>query len=245
MPDAEDRMKKICALDKKIEKLCENCRATVEAGKQHDYIKTDDIKEKLLDEIQAIQRRARPSILDDDSLESLREFRQRIDSKLALKQEKAGEKDFWWTPPGFETTERLLVDVLKVVDKELTQPPKRVVMPYVWQVVKDLVYLAVIVSLLLSAHSQFELRVLAILMLIYSNLTYSMISVAHTTTAVVKALDGELGRIGRALRLMWLKPQDTDSRKDEIIMVIHTVAIGLGSLCGTIGLVASFFYNPQ
>jgi len=245
MPDADDRMKRISAVDEKIVKLCEDCRLKVEAGRPDDYIKTDEIKENLLDEIQAIQHRVRPSILDDDSMEAMREFRQRIDSKLALKQEKARENDFWWTPPAFETTERLLVDVLKVVDKELVPPPKRSVVPYVWQVVKDLIYLAVIVCLLLSAHSQFELRILAILILIYSNLTYSMISAALTTTSVVKALDGELGRIGRALRLMWLKPQDTDSRKDDILTVIHTVSIGLGSLCGTVGLMASFFYNPQ
>src|SRR5258708_40378374 len=118
MADADARTKRLCEAGEAINKLCEKFRLKVEAGKQDDYIKTDEIKENLMDEIQAIQHRVRPSILDDDSMESMREFRQRIDSKLALKQEKASEKDFWWTPPAFETTERLLVDVLNVVDKE-------------------------------------------------------------------------------------------------------------------------------
>src|SRR6266478_612526 len=245
MPDAEGRMKRLCDAGEEINKLCEKYRLKVASGNLHDYIKSDENKESLLDEIQAIQHRVWPSILDDDSMESLRELRQRIDSKLALKQEKVRENDFWWAPPAFETTEQLLIDILKVVDKELAPPPRKLALPYVWQAVKDLIYLAVIVSLLLSAQSKFELRILAILILVYSNLTYSMISAAHTTTAVVRALDGELGKIGRALRLMWLKPQDTDSRKDDILTLIHTVSIGLGSLCGTVGLVASFFYNPQ
>ncbi len=245
MADADARTKRLCEAGEAINKLCEKFRLKVEAGKQDDYIKTDEIKENLLDEIQAIQHRVWPSILDDDSMESLRELRQRIDSKIALKREKTRENDFWWTPPAFETTERLLADILKVVDKELAPPPKKLVLPYVWQVVKDLLYLAVIVGLLLSAHSQFELRILAILILIYSNLTYSIIYAVQTTMAVAKGLDAELGRIGRALRLMWLKPQDVDSRKDDIITAIHTVSIAIGMLCATVGVIASFFYNPQ
>ena len=61
----------------------------------------------------------------------------------------------------------------------------------------------------------------------------------------IKGLDAELGRIGRALRLMWLKPQDADSRKDDIITAIHTVSIAIGMLCAKVGVIASFFYNPQ
>ncbi|SRR6266478_3745286 len=245
MPDAEGRMKRLCDAGEEINKLCEKYRLKVASGNLHDYIKSDENKESLLDEIQAIQHRVWPSILDDDSMESLRELRQRIDSKLALKQEKVRENDFWWAPPAFQTTEQLLTDILKVVDKELAQPPKRPVLPYVWHVVKDLIYLAVIVGLLLSAHSQFELRILAILILIYSNLAYSIIYAVQTTMAVAKGLDAELGRIGRALRLMWLKPQDADSRKDDIITAIHTVSIAIGMLCATVGVIASFFYNPQ
>lgn len=245
MTDADARTKRLCEAGEAIDKLCEKYRLKVEEGKQDDYIKTDEIKEKLLNEIQAIRHYLSPSILDDDSMGSTREFRQRIDSKLALKQEKARENDFWWTPPAFETTERLLADILKVVDKELAQPPKKLVLPYVWQVVKDLIYLAVIVGLLLSAHSQFELRVLAVLILIHSTVSYSIIYAVQATSALAKGLDGELGRIGRALRLTWLKPQDADPRKDDIKTLIHTVSIGIGTLCATVGIFASFFYNPQ
>lgn len=245
MPDAEDRMKKLSEANEEIMKLCENYRLKVETGKLHDYIKTDETKEKLLDEIQSIKRYVWASITDDDSLESTRELRQRIDSKLAVRLEKAGENDFWWIPPAFQTTEQLLADILKVVDKELVQPPKTVVLPYAWRVVKDLIYLAVIAVLLLSAHSQFELRVLAILILIYSNVVYALMYAAQITTGMAKALDAELGRIGRALRLMWLKPQDADTRKDDIITLIHTVSISIGTLCALVGLFASFFYSPQ
>jgi hypothetical protein len=241
MSDAEGRTKRLRDVGEEIDKLCETYRLKVEMGKQDDYIKSDEIKESLLDEIQAIRHRVAPSIIDDESLESTREFRQQIDSKLALKREKARENDFWWTPPAFQTTEQLLADILKVVDKELAQPSKKVVLPYVWQVVKDLIYLAVIAALLLSAHSQFELRVLAILILIYSNVVYALMFAANASTVMAKALDGDLGRIGRALGLTWLKPQDADTRKDDIIRLIHTVSISIGTLCAMVVLIASFF----
>ncbi len=245
MADADGRTKRLCEVGEAIDKLCEKYRLKVEERKQDDYIKTYEIKEKLLDEIQAIRHRVGPSILDNEWLGSLRELRQLIDSKIALKREKADENDFWWTPPAFETTERLLADILKVVDKELAQTAKKLVLPYVWQVAKDLIYLAVIVGLLLSAHSQFELRVMAVLILIYSSVSYSIIYAVQATTALAKGLDGDLGRIGRALRVIWLKPQDTESRKDDIKTLIHTISIWVGTLCATVGVLASFFYNPQ
>src|SRR5712692_438045 len=120
------------------------------------------------------------------------EMWEKVQNKLAMRMETVSDAGYWWTPPQHQETVNLLWEIAGTL-REAASPWWRHTATVVWHIIRELLYLGILVALLLSGRSNFETRVIALLILIYNN---------------VKATTGSLGlginsiqlRVGDQLR---------------------------------------------
>jgi hypothetical protein len=171
--------------------------------------------------------------IDEDAIE---ELRRNIADKLALDSlQRVSRSEWWWSPPSdsVASTLREVQRALEKTEKKKTSDSLRK-FRWIWWVLRELIYLAIVVSLFTAANSKFETVVVAALVLIYT-------SVASARTAILisfgyLAYTAELiyWEFGRKLRLKVPISRLTEAEKVvsdlSIPNLIHTISIGVGSL---------------
>lgn len=174
----------------------------------------------------------RPSI-DLDHGEELKEM---IANKLAVSSpNRIHSSDWWWTPadPPFQDILRKVQRVLEKETKSKARPLRRA-MFYVWSVLSELIYLALVVGVFSVATSRFETVVFSSLVMIYNAVSSRISGIGLGAIYLMQRLEEAYGEIGRALRLkVSVSPAREAAKqisKSGIAALIHNVSIGIGSL---------------
>jgi hypothetical protein len=171
--------------------------------------------------------------VDDDDIE---ELKQNIANKLALNSlQRIGRYDWWWSPAS-----DLVASTLREVQRTLEKATKKKIgdrlhkFRWMWWVLRELIYLAIVVSLFSVASSKFETVVVAALVLIYSRV--ALVGTGILVSFVHLAYTAELiyWEFGRTLRLKVPISRLTDAKKAlgdlPIPSFIRNISIGIGSL---------------
>lgn len=166
-----------------------------------------------------------------------------VQNKLAMRIETVSEVDYWWTPPQHRETVNLLWEIAGTLRKAAS-PWWRLTATVTWHVIKELLYLGILVALLLSSRSNFETRVIALLVLIYNSITLEAGSLGLALNSIQVLMGDELKNVARSMKL---KTPVMDFKTSErfgvgnLLTYIHLISCGLGSLIAIAALVWSLF----
>jgi hypothetical protein len=171
--------------------------------------------------------------LDEEDVE---ELKQRIADKLAYNSlQRIGENDWWWSPAD-DLIASTLRDVLRTLEKDTkkTTGDKLRKFRWIWWVLSELIYLAVIIGLFSAASSKFETVVIAALVLIYSKIALVGSGIAIFFVYLAHTAELIYWEFGRTLRLKVPVSRLTEAKKAlgdlPVPSFIRNVSIGIGSL---------------
>jgi hypothetical protein len=173
---------------------------------------------------------------DEETIEGdrIEELKEQIHNKLAMGTNTAGEFDWWWNEASGRS-EAVLRDVLRALDK--ASPEKGAWFRYVsyaWKVVRELVYLAIVLGVFSVANSRFETVVIGMLILIYNAIigarTVEGFSFIHLNAAVRQMY----GEIGRSLRLKVSVSPEKKAKQQETELAIDFFIQGISILLGSL-----------
>jgi hypothetical protein len=180
--------------------------------------------------------------IDEDNVE---ELKQDIANKLAISSlDRVGPKDWWWTPAN-----GLVTDTLEEVQRKLEKMtagstrgwPRK--LRLAWNVLAELIYLAIVLGLFSVASSEFEIVVFAALVLIYNSVVFVGAGISMGVAYVTHNLEAVYGELGRALRLKVPISRTDEGKKliDDLTVpnLIHYVSIGIGNLIAMWHLIAA------
>jgi hypothetical protein len=168
---------------------------------------------------------------------------QQVRNKLAMRIERVSQDDYWWTPPQHQETVGLLWEIAGILRKAVS-PWWRLTATVTWHVVKELLYLGILVALLLSSRSNFETRVIALLVLIYNSISSEAGSLGLALNGIQVLMGDELKNVARSMKL---KASVMDFKTSEqfgmgnLLTYIHLISCGLGSVIAIVALVGSLF----
>ncbi|MGA7640082.1 MAG: hypothetical protein WCB00_24330 [Candidatus Acidiferrales bacterium] len=170
--------------------------------------------------------------MDEDDVE---EFKQNIADKLAYDSLPRIGDNWWWTPPS-DLVASTLRDVKRTLERSTEKKARNWFrkVRWMWWVLRELIYLGIVLSLFSVASSRFETVTVAALVLIYSQVAFvgsaigmSVVYLAHTAEVIY-------WEFGRTLRLKVPISRLTEARKlvDDLSIpnLIHNISIGIGSL---------------
>jgi hypothetical protein len=164
------------------------------------------------------------------------ELTDHIDNKLALSQLSKVCRDDWWWIPASDPVACTLRDVQRM----LRTNTKRGIVKrmssfgWIWWLLVDLAYLAVVLLMFTVANSKFEMVVIAALVLIYSRISLAGVAFATAALLVGQAFEAVRWEFGSVLKLKipisGLTKAQESLRKAGLRAVIHASSIGIGSL---------------
>jgi hypothetical protein len=137
----------------------------------------------------------------------------------------------------------LLREIAGILRKAVS-PWWRLTATVTWHVVKELLYLGILVALLLSSRSNFETRVIALLVLIYNSISSEAGSLGLALNGIQVLMGDELKNVARSMKL---KASVMDFKTSEqfgmgnLLTYIHLISCGLGSVIAIVALVGSLF----
>jgi len=170
---------------------------------------------------------------DEEDAEELKEH---IADKLAYDSlPRIGENDWWWSPAD-DLIASTLRDVLRTLEKDTkkTTGDKLRKFRWIWWVLSELIYLAVVIGLFSVASSKFETVVIAALVLIYSKIALVGSGIAIFFVYLAHTAELIYWEFGRTLRLKVPVSRLTEAKKAlgdlPVPSFIRNVSIGIGSL---------------
>lgn len=181
--------------------------------------------------------------IDEEEAQELKEL---IANKLAIGSKTAVDGDWWWTPADpnvasfLEQIQRRIEKGTKTKSRIWKMWPK-----YIWAVLVELAYLAIVVGVLSVGTTRFETIVLAALVMIYNAVTATKVGVGLSFTFLASALQTAYGDIGRGLRLRLPVAPEREAQKRlneaSIGMFIHGISLGIGSLIAIWEIITTIF----
>jgi hypothetical protein len=113
-----------------------------------------------------------------------------------------------------------------------------------WHVVKELLVLGILVAILLSGHSAFETRVVALLVLIYNGIQLQIGRLGLTLSNNQVLMGDDLRNMGRSMKLK-MPVMDLEASEQfgmgNLLAYISGISRGLGSLIAVVALISSLF----
>ncbi len=171
--------------------------------------------------------------MDEDDVEELKKH---IADKLAYGSLPIiGENDWWWSPAD-DLVASTLRDVQRTIERDTKKKPGNKLRKFrwIWWVLSELIYLAVIIGLFSVASSKFETVVIAALVLIYNKVALLGSGIGIFFVYLTHTAELIYWELGRTLRLRVPISRLTEAKKAlgdlPIPTFIRNISIGIGSL---------------
>ena|SRR2546425_1355443 len=198
----------------------------------------ESVRRKLLDEIEIL----RSTLRHEGTLDNVKalEFRRLIYHKLAMKRDSTPPSDWWWTPT-HPLMERLLIKISLTLNEAIRPPAWRRHVSFAWAIVKELLFLGIVVALLLAGQNNFERRVVAILVLIYTFIGLESGRVGFHLTGFELDMDYVVGRIARRMRIKWDDTEESDAVREGLREFhLRILSLHIARVIALVGLGLSF-----
>jgi hypothetical protein len=181
--------------------------------------------------------------------EDVEDLIQHIEDKLAYDSlQTIGRYDWWWTPPSVAVTGTLR-DVRRALNaatkKKKTVKDRFRKFRWVWWVLRELIYLAIVIGLFSVSTSKFEAVVMAALVLIYSRVAMLGVGLGAIVTYLGHTVEVIYWEFGRRLRLKVPISRLTEAKEPlgdlSVQTLTHSISIGIGTLIALWHIAAALF----
>ena len=164
---------------------------------QHDWespdtrFEAEDVRRELLNGIEVVRLTHR--------LVDTPEFRRLIYYKLA-QRDTVSPFDRWWRTPTHPLMESLLTRINLSLSEACRPPVWRRRVSAAWAILRELLFLGIVVGLLLAGQTNFERRIVSILILIYTYLGLEAGRLSFHLTGFEFAMGDVVGRMAPTIR---------------------------------------------
>ena len=161
----------------------------------------ESVRRKLLNEIELLR-----SMLVRETLDRAKasELRRLIHAKLGImRRDTASPSGWWWETPTHPLMESLLASLGVTLAEAIRPPAWRRHLSLAWAIGKELLFLGIVVGLLLAAQNNFERRIVAVLVLIYTYIGLEAGRLGYHLTGFELEMGYVVGRIARRMKINW------------------------------------------
>jgi hypothetical protein len=199
---------------------------------------SESLRKELLNEIAIL----RSTLVREGALDAAKavEFRRLIYHKLAMKRDSDLPSDWWRTPP-HALMERLLTKISLSINEAIRPAAWRRYLSFTWAIVKELLFLGIVIGLLLASQNQFERRVVSILALVYTYVGLECGRLGFHLTGFELEINYVVGRIARRMGIAWDDTTESDAVREGLRgFHLRMLSLYVGRVVALIGLVLSF-----
>jgi hypothetical protein len=202
-------------------------------------LEAESVRRKLLNDIEIL----RNTLGHYGTLDRVKasQFRELISSKLEMMQRNsASPSDWWWETPTHPMMESLLATISLSLSGAIRPPARR--LSFAWAIVKELLFLGIVVALLLAGRNNFETRVVAILVLIYTYIGLESGRLGFHLTGFELEMGYVVGRIARRMGIKWDDLEERAAAREGMVvnLDLRTLSLYTARVVAIVGLALSF-----